>query len=553
MISLPNNEQEKDPLLRALGELGEGSSFLWKIFLISIVPTLISGVQAISYVFTADIPTHWCEVKELNASNWTKNQIKTISSASSCTSYNYNYTYFVKMGYDGALNYTKGHKLPETSECTNYLFENDLGRKSMVEEWGLLCRYAHQRPAVQMVLILGKTIGAFVFGTLSDKLGRKTVFVIGVILLSISGPLSAVVPWYWVFVILILLIGCSHPAILNSSYTILIEVAAKKNRQWMGIAYNCGYPIGTIIVTGVAYCSSHWRHVQLACTVPALILIFFIWFLPESPRWLVSKEHRDEARDIIEKPYGKIIQDNTRISIITLESLIMESNNSESEGKKKLNLFYKYFKSLWLLYSHCELRKRAAIIYVLLFVASVSNYSLALNGRNFSLDSYLYIFLLGLTKIPSCVLPIPLLMVMGRRNSTVLLYCFCSFAFLSTLVIPESEDNIIMVARLIGRCVVSAVFSIIILYTCELFPTVVRNTAFGSSVAILNVGSLLAPLIVNMLQDKVWWAPNTLCAVLVLFAGFLSFKLPETRDRKLTNTIDEELEESKNVEKSLCC
>ncbi|XP_033228905.1 organic cation transporter protein-like [Belonocnema kinseyi] len=193
MISLASHEYGKDPLLRALGELGEGSIFLWKIFFISIVPTLLSGMQAISYVFTAEIPTHWCEVEELSACNWTRNQIKTISSASSCTSYNYNYTYFVEIGYDGALNYTKYHKLPETSECSNYLFANNLDRKSIVEEWGPICGNAHQRPTVQMVLILGKTIGAVLFGTLSDKFGRRTVFIIGVILLSISGPLSAFV------------------------------------------------------------------------------------------------------------------------------------------------------------------------------------------------------------------------------------------------------------------------------------------------------------------------------------------------------------------------
>ena len=79
---------------------------------------------------------------------------------------------------------------------------------------------------------------------------------------------------------------------------------------------------------------------------------------------------------------------------------------------------------------------------------------------------------MGLTEIPSYLLPILLLMVMGRRTLTALLYFICSSSLLSILALPESETNIIMVAGLIGRFAISAVFGVIILYNCELFPTV---------------------------------------------------------------------------------
>ena len=67
-----------------------------------------------------------------------------------------------------------------------------------------------------------------------------------------------------------------------------------------------------------------------------------------------------------------------------------------------------------------------------------------------------------------------------------------------------------------------------------------------------HFGSIAAPLIVDILGAKAWWAPSTLCACFVLFAGILSLKLPETKGRELTNTVKEELEESKKYEKSLC-
>lgn len=68
-----------------------------------------------------------------------------------------------------------------------------------------------------------------------------------------------------------------------------------------------------------------------------------------------------------------------------------------------------------------------------------------------------------------------------------------------------------------------------------------------------HFGSISAPLIVDILGEKAWWAPSTFCACFVLFAGILCLTLPETKGRELTNTVEEELEETKKFEKSLCC
>lgn len=46
----------------------------------------------------------------------------------------------------------------------------------------------------------------------------------------------------------------------------------------MGVAYNTGYPVGTAIMAGIAYGLHEWRYKQLASTLPALIMLLFIWY-----------------------------------------------------------------------------------------------------------------------------------------------------------------------------------------------------------------------------------------------------------------------------------
>lgn len=49
--------ERKDELMSALDELGEGSKFLWKIFILTLTPTIFNGMHSMSYVFTTEVST----------------------------------------------------------------------------------------------------------------------------------------------------------------------------------------------------------------------------------------------------------------------------------------------------------------------------------------------------------------------------------------------------------------------------------------------------------------------------------------------------------------
>ncbi|XP_012134615.2 organic cation transporter protein [Megachile rotundata] len=546
-----------DPLLQSMDKLGTGSNFLWMIFIFTLTPTIFNGMHSLSYIFIADIPNHWCSIPVLTAANWTDQQIRNISSSGSCTMYNYDYEYFAHIGFQQALEYKITHTIPNSVECGARTFEESADGTSLVQDWDLVCDKTAARSSTHMALSLGKLLGSGFFGFLADKYGRKTSYTIGIILLMTSGPLGAVVPWYWGFMVTRLFNGVSHAAIQYSSFTILTEVADEKHRQWMAIAYNIGYASGIVIVPGIAYLLHEWRYIQLAISLPALLLLIHMWFMPESPRWLISQNRRREAKVIIDKACkGTAIEapSSTAAFVDRGQELKVSDprkvKNAVNSVKEELR---KNIKGFRVLIANGELRKRILITNFSWMVASLCYYALALNLNNFSANRYIYVLMMGLTEIPAYLIPTPILMVIGRRTGSSTLYIIASFCLLCILTIPTTDADTIMVISLIGRFSATAGYGIAILHSSELFPTVCRNSAVGTNSAMSHVGSVASPYVADLLGAVAWWGPTTLCGGLALLAGLFCATLPETRGRPLANTLDEEVAEGRdNVSLTNC-
>ncbi|XP_058795651.1 organic cation transporter protein [Phymastichus coffea] len=537
---------DDDPLVEALDELGGGSAFLWMVFFFTVFPTVFAGMHSNTYIFIAEIPSHWCAVPELSAANWTAEQIREVSSADSCSKYDYDYSHLAEIGFEESLKYVaEHHESVGVVGCMQYNYADDVERKSMVEEWDLVCRDAPKRATTHMALSLGKLLGSAVLGVSSDRYGRKAVYALGIVMFAIAGPASAYVPWYWAFVVLRLLTGVSFSATQFSSLTTLTEVAGNTHRQWTAIVFNCGFASGSILVAGISYLASQWRQVQVATSLPALVLLLFAWFMPESPRWLLSQGKRDKARAILEKYRGPIRHDPRDLS----HGLRRSDGEAHAIGDRRAqgSLLSDQVKGLKIIFGNAELQRRAYISYFTWMSASLTYYALALNVDNISVNYYLYAVLLGVTEIPAYLLPSPILMLMGRRLASSALFAICGALLLTVLALAHQWTGAIVTASLVARFALSAAYGIFILYTSELFPTMSRNSALGTSSSMANVGSIIAPFSVDFLGILAWWAPSTLCGTLALLAAFTCLALPETRGRPLADTVEEEVADGRGI------
>lgn len=89
---------------------------------------------------------------------------------------------------------------------------------------------------------------------------------------------------------------------------------------------------------------------------------------------------------------------------------------------------------------------------------------------------------------------------------------------------------------LAGKFGCSASFAIVYLYTAELYPTVIRNSALGAASMVARIGGIAAPLLAGMSDSLV---PLIIMGSSSLLAGILALLLPETLGAKLPETITE--------------
>ncbi|CAI9729392.1 Hypothetical predicted protein [Octopus vulgaris] len=102
---------------------------------------------------------------------------------------------------------------------------------------------------------------------------------------------------------------------------------------------------------------------------------------------------------------------------------------------------------------------------------------------------------------------------------------------------------ILTASSMLGRLFITSAFSIVYLYTLELYPTCIRNGALGTMSTFARVGGSVAPYILNfsdLVSGKVGRImPMILMGPLSVIAGLLSLLLPETNNRKMMDNFSD--------------
>src|SRR5215212_6967413 len=153
-------------------------------------------------------------------------------------------------------------------------------------------------------LLLGAMVGAGVSGSLSDRLGRRTIILAAAAIFAVGSIGAGLAPNVWVLVFFrfFLGLGVGSASALVPSY--ISESAPTDVRGSLSSLFQLAITLGILIayLVNAAFAPvGSWRWPVALAFVPALVLLVGMYFLPETPRWLVSKDRDDEARRVLSR------------------------------------------------------------------------------------------------------------------------------------------------------------------------------------------------------------------------------------------------------------
>lgn len=158
------------------------------------------------------------------------------------------------------------------------------------------------------ISLAGLFLGGAVFGYVTDLVGRKLMYTIDLIAIVICSVLCMFISDIWQLLVLRFVIGMAVGADYPIATSLLAEFAPKKQRGMILGILQVLWFVGAVAANFVGYflldLSNGWKFMLGSAAIPAIILVVGRWGTPESPRWLMSKNRVDEAREVMKKVYG---------------------------------------------------------------------------------------------------------------------------------------------------------------------------------------------------------------------------------------------------------
>lgn len=177
-----------------LVHLGKFGSYQKRNFILLCLPIVLCSFHKLSGVFILATPAHRCRL-EGELSNATFNLPENVLNES--------FPFDTKLNKPSMCQYfTKNNESShELAQCSDYVWDTSKYESSAVKSFVMVCNRDELKPLSDSLLMVGVFIGSFAFGHLSDKYGRKKVFVLSLTFQLIFGLLIAVAPEFITYTI----------------------------------------------------------------------------------------------------------------------------------------------------------------------------------------------------------------------------------------------------------------------------------------------------------------------------------------------------------------
>lgn len=370
---------------------------------------------------------------------------------------------------------------------------------------------------------VGMALGATLGGLLADRIGRRQVFALTLLVYGLATGASALVGSVAMLILLRFVVGVGLGAELPVASTLVAEYAPRRIRGRVVVFLEAFWALGWIAAALIGYLvvpafHEGWRWALATGLIPAGYAFIVRYGLPESVRFLESK--------------GRLAEAEAAVSGLERAAGIeppREPIDPAPQTRDHVGV------SIW----SASLRRRTVALWTVWFCINLSYYGAfiwlptLLLGRGFSLvKAFEYTLIITIAQLPGYFVAAWLIERIGRR-STLALFLIGSAVAAAAYGLARSAAAIIVAGMGLSFFNLGA-WGALYAIGPELYPTGIRGTGTGAAAGFGRIASILAPLMVPPLLAG--GGPVLVFGVFAtafLIAAAAAFALPERMGQRL--------------------
>uniref|UniRef100_A0A669F006 Solute carrier family 22 member 6 n=1 Tax=Oreochromis niloticus TaxID=8128 RepID=A0A669F006_ORENI len=495
-----------------LDEVGGFGRYQWIHVTLISLPGLLMASQNLLNNFVSGVPTHYCSIP----ANHSLNNLSHLHQVT-CQYVNPQWQLLV-------ANSSTNVSHLETEDCIDgWTFE----QSDFL--WRLVCSLRPLKQMIQTIYMGGVLTGAIVYGSLSDRFGRRSVLIWSYLQLAVLGCSSALSPTYSVYCIFRFLSGMAVSGVIINGVSLKVEWIPTKTRTVVGTLSSFFFTFGQMVLAGLAYWLRDWRKLQMVVSAPLFLFFTYSWWYSESARWLVLNRRSEDALKSLHR-VARINGKSEMIEKITVEVLHSHMNKEIESAHSTFTVFD--------LLRTPGMRRISICLMAVWFSTSFAYYGLAMDLQKFGVSIYLMQIIFGAVDIPAKLFALGILSYLGRRVSQAVCLFFSATIIFANIFVPTDMQTLRTTLACLGKAFTSASFTTVYLYTGELYPTVIRQTGMGFVSTMARIGSMAAPAV--LILDEVLPAlPSLVYGGSAVLAGCFACFLPETLNVPLPDTVED--------------
>uniref|UniRef100_A0A5B7BBC3 Putative organic cation/carnitine transporter 3-like n=1 Tax=Davidia involucrata TaxID=16924 RepID=A0A5B7BBC3_DAVIN len=397
---------------------------------------------------------------------------------------------------------------------------------SVISEWSLECAGSIVTGLPASSFFVGCLAGGLVLATLADSsLGRKNMLLLSCLLMALAGVLTVVSTNIWIYSALRFLSGFGRSTIGTCALVLSTELVGKRWRGQVGIIGFLCFTLGFLSLPAIAYLnrSSSWRLLYLWTCIPTIFYCVLVHlFVRESPRWLYVRGRRDEF-------------------VATLKSIAPESISFSESGvsiEHDEDQDVDLYSAIRMLLEKSWAIRRLSAVMVVGFGMGMVYYGMPLGLGSLAFNLYLSVTFNALSELPASMVTFFLIGRLNRKSSLLGFTTISGVCSVMCVVMREYVELQICL-EMVSFFSACTAFNTLLIYTLELFPTCVRNSAVSMVRQAVVLGGVFSPMMVAAGREN-GLVSYGVFGVTIGCCGLFVGCLPETKGGTLCDTMDEE-------------